>query len=162
MRTLQNTQLTENFSLYEFIEGQLPPEGVAMNWKHIAEMEIVKLKQAAEHAQSIRDLVNTEFKSDNSYKEIGLRITSGWRCRAWELHQGRSGNSQHTIAAYDAQPTNCSNEQAVAILAWLLNKYKRSYVGGLASKKPSIANGRYVTIGFIHFDFRGKIARWEY
>ena len=162
MRTLPNRKLTNNFTLYEFIEGQLPADGIALNWKHINEMDQTRFLQAAIHAQSIRDLINREFKSDTGAAEIGLRITSGFRCKAWELKQGRSGNSQHTVAAYDAQPTNCSNDQAVAIIAWLHNRFKRTYVGGLAMKKATIEKGKYVKVGFIHFDFRGHVARWEY
>jgi len=162
MKTLPDRKLTKNFSLYEFIEGQLPPQAIELNWRHLNEMDLAKIEQAAQHAQTIRDLINQEFKSDLSHKEIGLRITSGFRCRAWELAQGRSGNSQHTIAAYDCQPTNCSNEQAVGILAWLHNRFKRTYVGGLAIKKPTVEKGKYTKVGFIHFDFRGHVARWEY
>jgi len=162
MRTVKNKQLTRNFSLYEFIEGQLPAKGVILNWEHIHEMDMVKFEKAAQHAQSIRDLINREFKSDLSPSEIGLRITSGFRCHTWELLQGRSGNSQHVIAAYDAQPTNCSNEMAVAIISWLLKRFNKDYIGGLAIKKPTVKNGKYVLVGFIHFDFRGQRARWEY
>jgi hypothetical protein len=162
MRTIPNRQLTKNFSLHEFIEGKLPPEGVAMNWKNIAQMDIKKIEEAANHAQTIRDLINREFKSDTGAAELGLTITSGWRCKEWELKQGRSGNSQHLIAAYDASPSNCSNKQSAAIIGWLYSRFSRTYNGGLAYLKPTIHNGQFITRGFIHFDFRGHIARWQY
>ncbi len=160
-KTLDNRQLATNYTLYEFIEGQLPEAGKLMNWKNIAQMDIKNMEKAAAHAQSVRDLINKNFRSDNDYKEIGLRITSGWRCKEWELHQKRSGNSQHVISAYDAQPVNCSKRQAAEILAWLLQHFK-NYEGGLAIKKPTFDKGNILTPGFIHFDFRGRVARWEY
>jgi hypothetical protein len=160
-KTLDNRQIATNYTLYEFIEGQLPEAGKDMNWKNIAQMDIKNMEKAAAHAQSVRDLINKNFKSDNGGKEIGLRITSGWRCKEWELHQGRSGNSQHVISAYDAQPVNCSKKQAASILAWLLVHFK-NYEGGMAIKQPTKDGSDVVAVGFIHFDFRGKKARWEY
>lgn len=162
MKTIQNRKLTHNFDLYEFIEGKLPKEGVAMNWKNIAQMDLKKIEEAAKHAQSIRDLINKEFLSDTKSPEIGLQINSGWRCREWELKQGRSGNSQHVIAAYDAVPTNCSLSQASSIIGWLYHRFSRSYNGGFAIKKPTFENGKMTLPGFVHFDFRGHMARWEY
>lgn len=162
MRTIPNRQITPNFSLYEFIEGKLPSIGVQMNWKNIQQMDIKKIEEAAKHAQSIRDLINKEFKSDNSKNEIRLSINSGWRCKDWELRQERSGNSQHVIAAYDATPTNCSIKEAVSIIGWLYHRFSRSYNGGFAIKKPTFENGKIILPGFVHFDFRGHMARWEY
>lgn len=162
MRNLKNIQLTPNFSLYEMIEGKLPPEGVAMNWENIALVDLSRIQEAAEHAQLIRDLINQNFKSDTGKSEIGLQINSGWRCREWELYRNRSGESQHTIAAYDAVPVNCSLKQAAEIIAWLHYKHYRHYNGGLAMKKPKIKAGEIVSAGFIHFDFRGVKARWTY
>jgi len=162
MRTLKDKQLTENFSLYEMIEGQLPEAGKLMNWQHISEMDIDKITIAAKHAQKMRDLINANFKSDTGAAEIGYKITSGWRCRAWEKHQGRSGNSQHVIAAYDAQPSNCSMRQSSEIIGWLKKQFEADYKGGLATKLPSFSKGMMITAGFIHFDFRGTKARWTY
>jgi hypothetical protein len=161
-KTLDNRQLTSNYTLYEFIEGQLPDTGKMMNWKNIAQMDIKGIEKAATHAQSIRDLINKNFKSDTGGKEIGLRITSGWRCKEWELHQGRSGNSQHVISAYDAQPVNCSMLQSSEIIGWLKKQFEADYKGGLATKLPSFSKGMMITAGFIHFDFRGTKARWTY
>jgi hypothetical protein len=160
-KTLDNRQLTRNYTLYEFIEGQLPEPGKDMNWKNITQMDIKNMEKAAAHAQSVRDLINNMFKSDTGGKEIGLRITSGWRCKEWELHQGRSGNSQHVIAAYDAQPVNCSKKQAAAII-WMLFLHFKNYEGGMAIKKPTMQGSEVLAVGFIHFDFRGTKARWEY
>jgi hypothetical protein len=162
MKTIPNRKLTNNFSLYEFIEGAMPPEGVATNWKNIAQMNIAKIEEAANHAQTMRNLINREFKSDTGAAEIGLTITSGWRCKEWELKRGRSGNSQHLIAAYDAIPSNCSKEQAANIINWLFQRFRRNYNGGLAIKQPTLENGKIKLPGFIHFDFRGYVARWEY
>ncbi|HMM12439.1 MAG TPA: hypothetical protein PKE03_10135 [Bacteroidales bacterium] len=161
-KTIPDRQLTQNFSLYEFIEGSLPPEGVALNWRHIHLMDMAKIEEVAKHAQTIRDLINREFKSDLGHTEIGLRIMSGWRCPEWELRMGRSGQSQHTIAAYDATPILCSKNQAASIIGWLYHRFSRSYVGGFAIKKPTFQDGKMILPGFVHFDFRGSIARWEY
>lgn len=162
MRTLENRKLAKHFSLYEFIEGKLPSEAISLNWKNIDQMDLDKIQEAAEHAEYIRELINKEFKSDMGASEIGLQINSGWRCKEWELIRGRSGNSQHTIAAYDAVPINCSYKQAAEIIEWLHYKFYRHYNGGLAIKKPKIENGNFKSAGFIHFDFRGVKARWTY
>ncbi len=163
MRTIPDKKLTTNFSLYEFIEAKMEQQAVEMNWRNIEQMDIERYeKEVAPHAQSIRDLINREFRSDTGAKEIGLMITSGWRCREWELFRGRSGEGQHPIAAYDCVPTNCSIKQAASIVGFLQGKFSRSYVGGFAIKTATVKDGAYVSAGFVHFDFRGKIARWRY
>lgn len=162
MRSIPNTRLTTDFSLYEFIEAQLPPRGVALNWKNIRKMDMEKIHMAAQHAQSIRDLINKEFKNDLYARPIGLTITSGWRCREWELLRGRSGDSQHTIAAYDAIPSNCSLRMAVSIIGWIKHHFEPSYEGGFAVALPKVKDGKIISTGFFHFDFRGHKARWTY
>ncbi len=168
MKTIPNRNLTDNFTLYEFIEGQLPPQGIAMNWKNISEMDVDRYATVvAPHAQFIRNLINREFRNDLSNKEIGLQITSGWRCLDWEYFRNRSGKSQHVHAAYDAQPIGCSKAMAVAIIAWLFAKYndrKTGHSGGFAIKKPTRFKSKpgVEKVGFVHFDFRGYPARWDY
>ncbi len=161
MRSIPNKQLTKNYTLWEMIEGQLPEKGREMNWKNIHEMDLDKITEAAKHAQTIRDLINKEFKLDG-VEEIKFIITSGWRCKEWELIQKRSGNSQHTKAAYDAVPSGCSVLDAAAIIGWLYNRFYKNYNGGFAIKRPTTKDGKMVSAGFVHFDFRGYIARWTY
>lgn len=162
MRRIPNTKLTTDFSLYEFVEAQLPPQGVTLNWKNIHQIDLEKIQMAALHAQSIRDLINREFKNDLHAAPIGLTITSGWRCREWELLRGRSGDSQHTIAAYDAVPTNCSLRMTVSIIGWIKQRFEDRHIGGFAIALPKVKDGKIVSTGFFHFDFRGHKARWKY
>ncbi len=172
MRTLSNAKLTNNFSRYEIIEGAVPAL-TAMNWKHIDEYQEAPFITICHAAERIRAIINVEFISDiDKSKPIGLRVTSGWRCLAWELHRGRSGGSKHTdndgnIAALDLQPTNCSKELAVKIIEWLDKLYSprqglHVWRGGWAVKKPTIVRGVITKVGFFHIDNRPVIARWSY
>lgn len=164
MRTLPNRKLANNFSLYEFIEAQLPAEAIALNWQNIHEVKINEFERLAKFLQKIRDDVNQMFKARNDGKEIGLRITSGFRCEAWELLRHRSGNSMHCqLAAADVQSTNCPPELAVEILSYFYTKLMRTHEGGLAIKHPDYyKNGKVLRVGFLHFDLRGYRARWTY
>lgn len=165
MRTIPNRKITDNFSLYEFIEATLPAEAVALNWKHISEFREAEFIKLANFLQSLRNSINQQFRAENNGNEIGLRITSGFRCKAWERLRKRSGDSQHTIAAADVQPTNCSPQLAVKIMDHLCKKYHprtTGHFGGFAIKRPDIENGRILRIGFLHYDLRGWTARWEY
>ena len=166
MKTIPNRKLTNNFSLYEFIEAQLPPEAIALNWKHISEFKEAEYVKLANFLQSLRNSVNQQFRAENGGREIGMRITSGFRCKAWEHLRKRSGDSQHTIgAAADIQPTNCSPELAIKIMDYLYKKYysrTTGHFGGFAIKRPDIEKGKIIRIGFLHYDLRGWTARWEY
>lgn len=162
-----NHKLSENFWLYEFIESQLPTRAIELNWLHIDEMRYDEFKKLAEYLQQIRNEVNSVFKDKNKQIEIGLNITSGFRCKAWEALRGRSGTSQHTVrAAADIQPINCDNELAVEILDWLFEQDKdreKGHQGGLAIKYPTRdKDGNILAVGFIHYDLRPHAARWEY
>jgi uncharacterized protein YcbK (DUF882 family) len=109
MKKYPNNKLTKNFYLYEFIEAQMPFEAIALNWKYIENEEVQQIERIALEVQKLRNLINLEIKSDLGFPEIGLRITSGYRCKEWELMQKRSGNSQHvTGGAVDIQAINCS------------------------------------------------------
>ena len=162
MRTIKNYNLSPHFSLYEFIEGSfMSKKGHEMNWKHIDECDVEKLKQMAQRLEFLRDDINRNFKSDiDPTKSIGLQITSGWRCLAWELFRNRSGKGQHPIAAADVIPTNVSKELSDEIILWVYDKYNsrlRGWEGGFAIKRPTPS-----TTGFIHVDIRKENARWEY
>lgn len=172
MRTLSNVKLTDNFSRYEIIEGGVPAM-TKMNWENIHEYHEAAFVNICHAAERIRAIINVEFISDvDPSKPIGLRVTSGWRCLAWELHRGRKGTSKHTdndgnIAALDLQPTNCSAELAVRIIEWLDALYsprQGNYIwrGGWAIKKPTIVKGKITQVGFFHIDNRPVVARWSY
>ncbi len=167
MRKEIDYQLSKHFSLYEIMEGsELPKEAIEMNWKHFDEFNKQKFIELCAFMDDVREIINIEFKSDTSKAEIGFEVTAGFRCKEWELHQGRSGNSQHIIAAVDVQAFNCSNIMSAQILGWLYRKYNdrtTGHKGGFAIKRPKFdGKGNAVLVGFIHFDLRKEIARWEY
>lgn len=165
MKTIPNKKLTDNFWLYEFIEANLPPEGIKMNWDNIDQFSEKEALKMAEFLQKIRELINIVFRDKNGNQEIGIRITSGWRCKEWELFRNRSGKSQHVICAADIQPTNCSNELAVEIIKYLYHVFsprETGHKGGFAIKEPTYKDGQIVAVGFAHFDLRKSVARWEY
>jgi len=166
-RTLPDRSLTRNFRLYEFIESALPFQAVWLNWKYINEFQEHEYQRLAEYMQCVRNMINAEFRQGNGGNEIGIRVTSGFRCLAWEMIRNRPGTSQHTVlAAADIQPTGCRPAMAVEILAWLFQKYSpisHGHKGGFAIKNPTLdANGKILSVGFAHFDLRAQVARWEY
>lgn len=164
MRTEIDRQLSRYFSLYEIMEGTaIPREGHILNWKHFDEFNESEFKKICEFMDKIRELINYEFKSDtNPKREIGIEVVAGFRCHDWEILQGRSGNSRHTIAALDICPSGCSLQMKAQIIGWLHSRYKdriTGHQGGFAIKRPNIREGR---AGFAHFDLRKEVARWEY
>lgn len=166
---MNNERLSQNFTLYEFIEAQLPAHAVKLNWQNIAEFTPKQhlYRELANDLQKIRNMINAEFRAGNGNREIGLRITSGVRCRQWELTRGRTGTNQHTVgAAADIQPVNCTQSMAIDIMYWLYTKYwprENGWPGGFAMSKAIFTQGGIIErIGFIHFDKRPQVARWEY
>ena len=157
MKTIEDRQLTKHFRLYEFLEGSLPYEAISLNWKHINETEVFYWETMALELEKLRKLINENFVSDLGFPEIGIKITAGFRCKAWELFRKRSGNGQHTICAADIQPTNCTRIMAVEILKFVYKKYDPYWNSGLAICHPAKD-----TIGFVHIDFRRVRARWTY
>ena len=139
----------------------MPFEAIAMNWKHIDEFEMYRWEMLALELEKIRKLINEQNKSDLGFPEIGLRITSGFRCKAWELLRNRSGLSQHTICAADFQAINCSRGQAAGILKSVYSAFDPWWSGGLAIKWP-YKTGTMLMLGFVHIDMRGEKARWVY
>ena len=147
-------KLTANFSLQEFIDGEMPKEAIKMNYDLICEEQKKNIGLIAEELQKLRDKTKAEFGS----KFLGFKITSGLRQKAWEIKQKRSGNSQHTKGwAVDFQPI-CANEDYLIIFYWVF-KQLENFNGGVAQKKPNLKAGLK---GFIHLDLRGSRARWEY
>lgn len=172
MRTRDNYKITDNFSFYEIIEGRIPAMA-ALNWENIAQYNERAFLNICTRAETVRAIINFEFVSDiDSSRDIGLRVTSGWRCLAWEQRQGRKGTSKHTdnkgdVAALDLQPTNCSKEKAVEIIQFLDDMYSprtgpHVWQGGWAIKKPTMRSGKVESVGFFHIDNRPVNARWSY
>jgi hypothetical protein len=164
MRTQQNKQLSKHFSLYEIIEGKaLSQRAIELNWKYISDFNEDRFTQLCLSLEQVRSEINALFRAKNEGKIIGLTVQAGYRCKAWELMQGRSGNGQHPVSALDVTPNvKCDNLRA-EILQYLYDKYSpRSggWSGGFAIgwQKPKGNFGR----GFVHFDNRPSIARWEY
>lgn len=179
MRTLPNINLTANFTRYEVIEARLPvvkdnrgnviADCKAMNWQHIKEYKEERYVELLTRIEEVRTDINRKFNSDtNPSKPIGLMITSGFRCKAWEKYRRRSGSSAHTVAAaVDLQPVNCSAELAVKIIAYLNEKYgdrRSGWIGGFAIKDPTYnREGELLAVGFVHFDNKpGANRRWTY
>ena len=147
-------KLTANFTLEEFIDGEMPKEAIKMNYDLISDEQRKNIGLIAVELQKLRDKTKAEFGS----KFTGFKITSGLRQKAWELKQKRSGNSQHTKGwAVDFQPI-CANEDYMIIFNWIF-KQLENFNGGVAQKKPNLKAGLK---GFIHLDLRGSRARWEY
>lgn len=178
LRTLPDTKLSRYFSRYEMIEAKLPvvsdnrgniiADAKAMNWKNIAEYNEARYVALCLRMDEVRISINKQFRSDvNTSRDIGLLVTSAFRCREWELYRRRSGTSQHCVgAAVDVQPTNCSPELSVKIIAWLKDKYwptTSGWKGGFAIKEPTMGrSGEISSVGFAHFDGRATNARWTY
>lgn len=132
-------QLTTNFHLKEFLlAGSVQPD------KDV----LANIKLIANRLQAIRDDLNAHF----GFK-IGIKITSGYRTKEWELKRGRSGNSQHTKGwAVDIVPV-CPTSKMEEVKNYIYEKYHKEWSGGFAiSYKPF----------FFHFDCRNIRARWVY
>ena len=163
----ENTKLSEHFTLYEYVEGAaMPNNAIEMNWKAWSDEHEAKVKEHIETLEQLRTWLNHCYKSHNDDKTISLSITAGFRCLEWEKHQGRSGNSQHTVCAFDIKASNCSRELSIKLHNAIYNYFDANkWMGGLAIKHATSGTG------FIHLDFRtptqehvkrGYGARWVY
>lgn len=166
-KVLENEKLERNFSLYEFIEGtQIGKNGAELNWKYINSLKepalkklIANIKKIAKELQFVRNLVNTEFKT-----EIGIEITSGFRCLEYEKLKGRTGESQHTQGHCADFRVVCESDDIYNDAMRSIFKYYRDkdFIGGLAKKISNLPAHSNRQMRFIHIDFRGSIARWTY
>ena len=140
--------MTTNFTWNEFIYGvALPAKARQMNDLALAGSPAleVKIKYNAKR-------ILTELQKIRDKYGVPITINSGFRCEAWELHQGRSGNSRHVQG--DAVDFKC--KQDVLQQIW---KDIQDYNGGLAAKWRK-RNG-VQEIVFIHIDL-GQRRRWKY
>lgn len=164
-RSIPDRQLSENFSLYEIIEGKaMPAHAIKLNWQHIADFNESRFVDLCREMEGARSYINANFKSDTGAEEVGLTVNAGYRCYDWEIQRGRSGNSQHVHGAVDLVPSGCSMELADKILSDLDKKFAPRNVGWQGGFKRYAAtigeDGGIEKPGFAHFDNRGKIARW--
>lgn len=177
MSRLPNKMLSEFFSRHEVLYAPawfrdrhgLVHRLADVNQKHIDEYNEDAFIDLCQRMDVVRVHMNLAFKSDiNPKKDIGLKVSSGWRCYAWELLKGRSGTSQHVVAAVDVQPTNCSMGLAIKIIAWMHEFYSsteegKGWPGGFAIAKPrrNRKTNHIESIGFAHYDL-GRLRRWKY
>lgn len=172
---MKNFNLTRNITFYEYFEGTLPFLARRMNWAYFNKLDIQEQEQFIKRAtricqelQTIRDWVNLKFGNDEEFK---VQITSGFRCLEWELHQKRSGKSQHTVSAVDFKILSSSLDFNAEVMKMIFEKYDKTWLGGIAIKKPTFRAGIITSSGFIHIDNRqpsdsqikaGRGARWSY
>ena len=159
----KNKNLSDHFTLYEYVEGQaLPHKAIKMNWKAWNnELDI----RVGEHIQAIEEL--RAYLNASHEGGISIIITAGYRCEAWELYRGRSGNSQHTVCAFDIKAAGRDFNELKDIQDEIYRYFEtRKWMSGLAIKHPT-----EYTLGFVHVDFRqpsdehirrGYGARWVY
>lgn len=156
--------LTANFTLNEALDWGRH-QGISAadaqrlrTWQNQAINNQVRanIQAVAEDLQSIRNAVNDAFPAYNG--RIGLRPMSWYRPRAWELHRGRSGGSEHTTGhAVDFIAVNVTPQDYPTVMLWIWNHLNANggYNGGLARLMTS---NRW---SFIHID-KGRKRRWEY
>ena len=175
---MKNFNLTRNITFYEYFEGTLPFLAKKMNWDYFNKLDIQEQEQFIKRAtricqelQNIRDWVNDEVGTALNCEEFKVKITSGFRCLEWELHQKRSGKSQHTISAVDFKILSTSLYFNSEVMKMIFEKYDKTWLGGIAIKKPTIRGEKIISTGFIHIDNRqpsdsqikaGRGARWSY
>lgn len=167
MRTLSNHQITRHFSLYEVIEGAaLPAMAIEMNWKNVHEYNESYFEATLSDLETIRIWINFRYKHRNNNKTIGIRITSGWRCKEWELHRNRSGEGRHPIDAIDFQPITVNSTLAIEIMHDLDKEFidrTNGYQGGYARALPTYEPDGFIrTLGFLHIDKKLPPRRWWY
>lgn len=176
MTRLPNKQLSEFFWRHEVLyapvlhrDGNGKVHRLAdVNQQYIKQYNEAAFVDLLQRMDVVRFHMNQHFNSDiDPTRNIGLQVTSGWRCKQWEFLKGRNGSSYHTIAAVDVIPVNCSQQMAVEILAWMDDFYQsiepgHGWFGGFAVAKPRRhPNGSIISIGFAHFDL-GRRRRWKY
>jgi len=154
-----NYKITDNFSLYDYMEGaSMPQQAIELAWKHFTDANEAAIKAFMPELETIDARVKELFGNDK-----GVKITSGFRPKAWEILKGRPGTSQHTIVAIDFDLTGfASVKDESDAIAKLYKELDKTWKGGLAIKDPTYENGKITKSGFIHIDPRGFKTRWKY
>jgi hypothetical protein len=156
-------KIQANYIINEFIAISGVASAEEINYAEIQPIHVNRIKTIlAPNCQDIRNDINAKFREENG-KEIGLKIACGYRSKKWDVMQGRSGNGQHPEAlAVDILPIGCKNDNMyLKIFYYICSKYA-THNGGFAVKFPQFTGGRISTFGFIHIDWRGSLARWNY
>lgn len=135
-------QLTENFKLEEFINSKFYNREIQERvWKTFERFKATLLPNAqklAEHIQPIRD-----------YTCSPINIHIGYRPFFWEVMQGRSGNSFHTMM------------MAVDISSDIYTPRELKEATEFLIEQGSVPEGGIGLYGWgIHIDNRGVKARW--
>ena len=163
-RFKENYMLSENFSLYEYMEGaSMPAKGVEMAWAAFTDTHEKLIQEFILELENIGSWINENYKSQNNNKAIGIRITAGFRPVEWEKLKGRPGTSQHTKVAVDFDLTKCKSiEFEVEVLEKTHEYLDKIWQGGLGRKLPTIVKNKITKSGFIHIDPRKKKTRFNY
>lgn len=159
----KNEQIQPNYILDEFIRVYGVSKATEMNYQDIKPEHIATIKNVlAPAVQNVRNAVNIYFKEVNG-SEIGIRVVCAFRTKRWDISQGRSGNGEHPKCnAIDIMPINCKDDDMYLKVFYLIASSFSDSDGGFAIKMPTFENGKIKTYGFIHKDFRGFKARWNY
>jgi len=124
-------QLTDNFNLNEFS---------SKDGSETPKEMLNNIKTLAQNLQALRNVIKRP-----------ITITSGYRSPEHNAKVGGKTNSQHILGnAADIQVEGMSPKQVHATIEKLIADGKMSQ-GGL---------GLYTSLGFVHYDTRGKMARW--
>jgi hypothetical protein len=159
----KNEQIQPNYILDEFIRVFGVPKATEINYQDITAEHISRIKTVvAPFIQQLRNKVNAKFQAENG-KEIGIRSVCCFRSKRWDISQNRSGLSEHTKAnGDDLLPINCKDDNMYLKVFYFIASELAQHNGGFAIKFPTFENGKIKTFGFIHIDFRGTFARWNY
>jgi hypothetical protein len=161
-------KLSDNFTLKECLEGTaMPKEAIKMAYDALTPEIQNNLKTVCEAVQEARKAMNNKFKYRNGGKEIGFTVTAGFRAKAWDIKQGRSGAGTHPMGlALDVQPNVKDDDLYCEIFDYLYKLYfdrEIGWNGGFAAKMYEKGRtGKLIKKGFLHFDKRKAIARWLY
>lgn len=141
-----NENITANFTWGELIygiQGDMSDEEYA-HFKFINYNEVKSDREAqnnligiASRLQMLRDLIQKP-----------IIVTSGFRCKRWEILKGRNGKSQH--AAGKAVDSYCPD---LSILGYYEIIDKVFPTGGRAVNTD---------LHFVHYDTRASRATWDY
>ena len=136
-------QLTTNFKLKEFIESRFydsdSQKKVWEEFNNNKEELLPKIQKLANQLQIIRNAIG---------KPININIA--YRPLFWELKQNRSGTSKHTQGI-----------AADIVVKGITTKTLHKIIEDLISKGDVLQGGLGYYDAFIHYDYRGKKARWK-
>jgi hypothetical protein len=159
----KNEQIQPNYILDEFIRVFGVLKATEINYQDITAEHIIRIKTVvAPFIQQLRNKLNAKFQAENG-KEIGLMVSCCFRSKRWDISQKRSGLGEHPKAnAGDIYPTNCKDDNMYLKVFYFIASELAQHNGGFAIKFPTFEGGKIKTFGFIHIDFRGTFARWNY